>query len=273
MASNSGDSYEPHGSLSTANKLRVLILGSEWGSSNGGLSTINREFAIHLAKHSKVHVTFLVPQCSDRDKSAANAHSIDLREAQRVPGMKELLWLTSPPCGLPIDIVIGHGRKLGPQAWVISTNSRCKWVQFVHTAPEELSMHKEYPKPISRGENKHKTEVELCESADFVVTIGSRLNKTFRSCLSSCKTDENVFCFTPGVFRKFSEIAQVPDRSGKFQVLLICRGDAEDFKLKGLDIAAEAIALLPNTPSCFRWCPRRETRRNSKMFLGHWPPC
>lgn len=272
MATNSGDWHEPQGSLSAANKLRVLFLGSEWGSSNGGLSTINRVLAAHAAKHSKVDVSFLVPRCSDRDKLAANAHNIDLREAQRIPGMKELLWLTSPPPDLHFDIVVGHGRMLGPQAQVITTNSGCKWVQFVHTAPEELGMHKEYPNPILRGERKHKTEVELCENANLVVTIGSKLNNLFRSYLSSCKTDEDVFCFTPGIFREFSEIPQVPDRFGKFQVLLTGRGDAEDFKLKGLDTAAEAIALSPNAHLVFVGAPKGKQDEVAERFLERGIP-
>ena len=39
-------------------KVKVTILASEWGSSNGGLSTINRELAIQLAKCPKVEITF-----------------------------------------------------------------------------------------------------------------------------------------------------------------------------------------------------------------------
>ena len=39
----------------------------------GGLSTVNRQLAILLAKHSEVDVTLLVPQsaCSEEDRSMA----------------------------------------------------------------------------------------------------------------------------------------------------------------------------------------------------------
>ena len=36
-------------------------------------------------------------------------------------------------------------------------------------------MHKTYPNPLSVNERKHETEVELCEMADFVVTVGPKL--------------------------------------------------------------------------------------------------
>ena len=42
--------------------LHVTLLGGEWSSSAGGLSTINRELAIHLSNHSALKVSLLVPE-------------------------------------------------------------------------------------------------------------------------------------------------------------------------------------------------------------------
>ena len=49
-------------------KVKVTILASEWGSSNGGLSTLNRELAIQLAKFPEVKITFFLPKCSQQEK-------------------------------------------------------------------------------------------------------------------------------------------------------------------------------------------------------------
>ena len=56
--------------------LKVALLANEWGSSKGGLSTINRTLAIHLAKHAKVEVTILVPEfeCGEEDKRLSLIH-------------------------------------------------------------------------------------------------------------------------------------------------------------------------------------------------------
>ena len=62
---------------------KVTILASEWGSSKGGLSTINRELAIQLAKSSNVEVTFFFPKCSPKNKEEAQGHSISIIEAER----------------------------------------------------------------------------------------------------------------------------------------------------------------------------------------------
>lgn len=60
MASNSTECQENGGSSSPCGKLRVLFLASEWGSSKGGLSTMNRELAINIAQHSSVDVTIFI---------------------------------------------------------------------------------------------------------------------------------------------------------------------------------------------------------------------
>ena len=143
-------------------------MASEWGSSKGVLSTINRELAIQLAKFCCVDVIFFLPRCSDKDKKAAVGHGISIVEAKRRPGYHdELDWLSFPPDDLRINVVVGHGVKLGHQAQFIRDSHKCKWVQIVHTDPEELGMFKGYENPILTGEQKHHEEVELCKMADY----------------------------------------------------------------------------------------------------------
>ena len=224
--------------------LKVALLANEWGSSKGGLSTINRTLAIILAK-LKVEVTLLVPQfeCSEEDKRTAQDHNITIREALRRPGFTDPLdWLSFPPTDLTIDIVIGHGAKLGKQAQFIREYHHCKWVQVVHTAPEELAMRKNYPGAIAKGEEKNTAEVELCKIADLVVAVGPKLTETFSTYLRSLQQD--IFQLTPGTFADFADVKHSEQETSKFKVLIYGRGDSEDFSLKGYDIAASAIALL-----------------------------
>ena len=253
--SNGGEFLENSGAHSSSGRLNVTFLGSEWRSSKGGLSTFNRELAINVAKSPEVEVTFFVPRCNDDDKKAALHHKINLVKAKRLAGMDELMWLICPPNDLQIDIVVGHGVKLGHQAQVLRNYYKCKWVQVVHTAPEELGMYKTYSNPVSVNEKKHETEVELCEMADFVVTVGPKLTEAFRTYLRPSGKDKTVFEFTPGIFADFSEVEQVVDERNKFGVLVFGRGDDEDFELKGLDIAAKAVALLDDTHLIFVGAP------------------
>ena len=61
--------------------MKGTILASEWGSSIEGLSTLNRELAIQLAKFPEVKITFSL----------------------------QLDWLCFPPKDFQIDIIVGHG--------------------------------------------------------------------------------------------------------------------------------------------------------------------
>ena len=102
--------------------LKFALLANEWGSSKGGLSTINRTLAIHLAKHANVEVTILVPEfeCGEEDKRTARGYNIAIKEVQRRPAFSDPLdWLSFPPKDLDIQVVVGHGAKLGRQAQII----------------------------------------------------------------------------------------------------------------------------------------------------------
>ena len=236
-------------------KVRVTILASEWGSSKGGLSTINRELAIQLAKCPEAEITFFLPQCSEEDKKLALQHKVTIIEATRRPGLEELEWLLFPPEHLQIDVIVGHGVKLGKQAQIIKERKNCKWIQVVHTDPEELGMFTRYSSPISKGQEKHKTEVELCEMADLVVGVGPKLSEAFRSYLPGCQKDESVVVLTPGVFKEFSSLKQAAEERRQHSVLVFGRGDAEDFELKGFDIAGKAVAALQDTRLVFVGAP------------------
>ena len=229
-----------------SNKLRVTLLSSGWSSTKGGLSTINRELAIQLAKHPSVEVSVYLPQCSEADKRIAASHNVHLTEAQKMAGYDNPIdWLSSLPNDHAVDCVIGHGAVLGRQVQFIKrTHPYCKWIQVVHTAPEELGMYKEYEEPISRGEDKHQVEVDLCKLADQVVAIGPKLAEVFSGYLRPCGKDQDVLNFTPGIFSEFADVNQATEERKAFNVLVFGRGDNEDFQLKGYDIAAQAIAEL-----------------------------
>ena len=228
--------------------LKVTLLANEWGSSKGGLSTINRTLAIHLAKDPHVEVTILVPEfeCGEEHKRAAKSHNISIQEAGRLPAYSDPLdWLIVPPEDLDIQVVIGHGAKLGRQAQIIRKSHCCNWVQVVHTEPEELAMHKNYPSAIAKGEGKNRAEVDLCQIADLVVAVGPKLKEAIACKLRSSHRD--VFQLIPGSFAEFSDIEHAAQDGVNFRVLTFGRGDLEDFSLKGYDIAAQSIVELKDS--------------------------
>ena len=221
-------------------KLRVTLLSTEWkASSNGDLTTINRELAIQMAKHPNVEVSVFLPQCSEEDKRDAESYNLKLVEPVKLPGLKPVFWLACVPDGHAIDCVVGHGVALGQQIPLIKNNpnyTHCKWIQVVHTAPEEIGMYKS----ISEGQQMQQTEIELCEMADQVVTIGPKLTDAYENQLGKGK----VFNLMPSILTEFSDVQQASNERRTFCVLVTESGDSEDFDVKGYDIAVKAIANL-----------------------------
>ena len=225
--------------------LKVTLLSSEWKSStNGDLSTINRELAIQLAKHHNVDVNVLLPNCSEVDRSSAESHNVKLIKADRVPGYDPVLCLSFPPRDHTMDCVIGHGVHLGRPIASIKRNpnySHCKWIQVVHSAPEEDGMYKN----ISEGQKMQETEIQLCKMADQVITIGPKLAEAYKRYLRPVKQEEKVFDLTPSIFSEFLAVKQATEERRTFCILVIGSGDnCGDFNVKGYDIAAKAIAEL-----------------------------
>ena len=253
--STASTSQEDHASnleSTSSRKLKVTLLSSEWGSRKGGLSTINRELAIQLAKHPSVEVSVYLPQCSEEDRRVAASHDVQLIEAEEMQGYDPVDWLSFLPENHFVDCVIGHGAVLGRQVQSIKHQCKCKWIQVVHTAPEELGMYKSYADPFSKGEKKHQAEVKLCEKADQVVAVGPKLAEVFSGYLHACGKDQDVLNLTPGIFSEFSDIKQATEERKTFSVLVFGRGDNEDFQLKGYDIAARAIAELKDEPQPYK---------------------
>ena len=252
-ASTSQEDHESSSGSTSSRKLRVTLLSSEWRSTKGGLSTINRELAIQLAKHPSVEVSVYLPQCSEEDKQVARDNNVRLIKAREMPGLEPNFWLSCLPEDHAVDCVIGHGAVLGRQVQFIKrTHPFCKWIQVVHTTPEELEMYKGYEERISKGEKKHQVEIELCKLADQVVAVGPKLAEAFSGYLRACGKDQDVLNLTPGIFSEFSDVKQATEERKTFSVLVFGRGDNEDFQLKGYDIAARAIAELKDEPQPYK---------------------
>ena len=239
-------------------KLRVTLLSAEWKASrNGDLTTINRELAIQMAKHPNVEVSVFLPQCSEEDKKDADSYNVKLIEAVKVPGLKPVFWLACVPDGHAMDCVLGHGVALGQQILLIKRNpnySHCKWIQVIHTAPEEIGMFKS----ISEGQQMQQTEVELCEMADQVVTIGPKLTDAYKRQLRK----QDVFNLTPSILTEFSDVQQASEERRTFCVLLTESGNREDFDVKGYDIAMKAIAKLEDKSYQLRFASKERGKED-----------
>ena len=186
---------------------------------------MNRELAIQLAKDDNMEVWMYLPAFSNEDKNAADECRVHLLKAEEKPGYDPIDWLASVPSNHQMNVVIGHGIDLGKQvSHIKQSHPQCKWIQVVHTDPEENGMF----------------EMKLCQKADQIVAIGLKLTYIY----SSVFEEKKVIDLTPGIFSEFANIKQGINERTEFQVFIFGRGDSEDFHLKGYDIAARAVAEL-----------------------------
>ncbi|XP_015759029.1 PREDICTED: uncharacterized protein LOC107338309 isoform X3 [Acropora digitifera] len=228
-------------------KVQIVFLSMEWGSSKGGLPTVNRLLAIEFAKNSKVEVTLYAVDCNEGDVGEARDHGIRIIKAKERPGFDELERLCFPlHKDFHIDVVIGHGVKLGKQAQMLKElYPSLLWVQFGHTLPEELALYKGYEKNVYQGQVKHLSEKQLIQMADLAVAIGPKITEMYRTYLRPYPEKEvHQLVPTPSIFREFANLEQAEEERANFSVLVFGRGDEEDFQVKGYDIPPKAIAEL-----------------------------
>ena len=222
--------------------LQITLLADEFKkSTKGGLSTLNRQLAIQLAKVRNVKVCMLMPKATEEDKRDAKNHKIKIIETLECVGLEEPYWLGYPPEDFLTDIVIGHDVKLGWPGHVIRRLSGAKWIHVVHTNAEEVGLYRNCEGSISRGEDKQEIQMKLCEMADLVVTVGPKLKSSVP--LGAC-SDDKVFNLTPGLFEEFVNEHKELNKKERFDILVFGRGDPEDLEVKGFQTAVDAFGKL-----------------------------
>ncbi|XP_015752963.1 PREDICTED: uncharacterized protein LOC107332737 isoform X1 [Acropora digitifera] len=236
--------------------LELMFVCDEWKSTKGGLSTFNRYLAKSMAKYGRrpINVYCYLPQSDENDRQDARENGVSLLTAGKLPGNPSPLdWLKCPPKELPNpSVVLTHGRKFGPTGHFIvkMASSTCCWVHAVHVFGPDIGKYKSSSSkrddPIEDNEKKHHNEIQLCEAADAVVTVGPRLRRRYIKCLPETK----VIAITPGILEDYplyepsqERFSQV-DKDEVFDVLMVGRAQLEDRKLKGYDIIAKALSSL-----------------------------
>ncbi len=226
---------------------RILVMATEWVARQGGLSTFNRELCCALAKLGH-EVVCIVPAILADEQQSANDARVRLVAAPAVSVGDSLSGLLRK---LPLenfvpDVIIGHGRITGNAAKAQQEDSfpTSKRIHFVHMAPGEIEWYKGKEDAAQSAEAREQIELEFCEGAQLVAAVGPRLHLEFSNLLSAFPTPLTVHQFIPGIHS-----AQVSGPApGNFCLVL---GRAEDLELKGLDIAACAMAKLLESGSEF----------------------
>ncbi|WP_344612943.1 glycosyltransferase family 4 protein [Dactylosporangium salmoneum] len=238
--------------------LRVLLVADEWRSSTGGISTVNRELGIALVR-AGVDVRLVLPDADPAERAQVEADGVRLVLPEPVPGLGRLARLLTPafaddclteqyvspqqPRHYGPDVIVGHGRILGPYAYSVQRTffPQAFRVHIVHTDADRLEEAKETPGGASRmmtAEQRRALELELAVSADLVAGVGPLLADSIRDLMLGAARRPPVINLVPGLRDWGGTVDPGLHPSGR-QVLLLAR--AEDVRSKGIDLAVAGL--------------------------------
>lgn len=234
-----------------AARLCVLAVATEWESRNGGLSTLNRNLCVALARAGH-RVVCLIPNASREEMEEAAGFHVELVEATPAKGkdVGPLACLQRKPA-LPLDfapnVVLGHGRVTGfaARALVDDFFSSALRIHFLHTVPNEIEWYKLRSIDAAvRAEGDERDEIELGKTAALAVGVGPRLTDELKSLLVPFTLARPIHELDPGFDGLIESSPNRTRRAPPPGMHCLFLGRAEDDNLKGLDIAAGAIARV-----------------------------
>jgi glycosyltransferase involved in cell wall biosynthesis/tetratricopeptide (TPR) repeat protein len=240
---------------SVGSNKRILVLATEWLATRGGLSTFNRELCIALAREGH-EVVCVVPQIAQGEVEAARNANVSLIAARPTVGDSVSGLMRKLPINdFNPDLVIGHGRITGQAARAQKEDHypNAKRIHFIHMAPAEIEWYKDKDDAAQMADQREKMELDLSKDADLVAAVGPRLHLEIGNLLSGLQVAPRLHLFIPGL-RGIEERHPSP---GNFCLVL---GRSEDLELKGLDIAALAMARLLDSDVQFESTPELVVR-------------
>eukprot|EP00058_Branchiostoma_floridae_P007394 XP_002592882.1 hypothetical protein BRAFLDRAFT_117744 [Branchiostoma floridae] len=219
----------------------VLLVSDEYGTSKGGVSTINSQVGqIITNANAVVYATAL--WVSKQDQEAADRDGVKLippvkQNEDSIPTLDWLAWYSRvhyPSLPQDVTCIIGH-------AYITDTAARNIWEQrypqadlmtFTHVIPEDTEYYK-------GGRKKEKDMLDNVNNAKAAFSVGQRIYDHCDTLYKAGKKPESHYVFLP----KPSEIflaTNVRPGGGEQVVLSIGRVSKAE-NLKGHDLAVQTM--------------------------------
>jgi glycosyltransferase involved in cell wall biosynthesis len=227
---------------------KILTVATEWRSGHGGVSTLNRELCIALARLGH-DVACLVLSVTGPEASHARSVNVQLLTPRQDPFPAQndiitrlLLFSRRRLEEFEPEIVIGHDHITGTAARHIAHDVYdVPYIHFIHTLPEEIERHKTRgPQSVLKGAMKAQVQIEQCKSADMVVAIGPKIFRQISGRLS--RAEVTVVQMWPGLNPALLDHVVDTALPRGVDCLLIAR--FEDPILKGASLACRAISKI-----------------------------
>lgn len=221
---------------------RVLLICDEWRPIHGGISAFNRELATALAVLGSRVMCLVLSTTSDEVKDAAQ-RDVQLVPAERTAAGSELHLLPPLVRAFDPEVVIGHDHISGSvaQSYVHRYFPEAALVHVVHNVLPKTEPHKHRPDGQRRVEERENLTRFIARDAAVVAAVGAKIARYTQDVVDDGYGGTRVLQLDPGMSTPDGVDRQ---REVPADPTVLVLGRAQDFELKGLDIAAKALARV-----------------------------
>ncbi|XP_019634406.1 PREDICTED: tripartite motif-containing protein 3-like [Branchiostoma belcheri] len=271
------------GGQTGAERWVILLINDEYGTSKGGVSTINLEAVQTLrgkAVKDKTVVYATALRVPKQDQEAADRDGITLITPYQSEGDKRepsLDWLTlefkshfpkstlssheyqesrGPKSTLPphVDVIVGHADITDTAARNIHDEyyMEADLIMFTHVLPEDTEYFKGGQRVMEASE-KERIMIEQVHNAKAAFSVGHRIFKHFQNKYRGVKKPREHHLFFPRPSKIFEEVNIQPD-SGEGELVVLSFGRVKNVEnLKGCNLAGRAIGIVRKYLESLRW--------------------
>ncbi|KAI8482183.1 hypothetical protein Bbelb_400710 [Branchiostoma belcheri] len=245
----------------------ILLINDEYGTSKGGISTINCQVSQTPKGKAVVYCTVLhVPK---QDQEAADRDGVKLITPVQPEGdtrEPSVDWLTFdypfrfPKSRLPphVDVIVGHANITDTAARNIHNayyKDEADLIMFTHVLPEDTEYFKEGERAIKASE-KEGAMLSQVHDAKAAFSVGERIFKHFNTKYRGSKKPRKHHMFFPRPSKIFEEVIIQPD-SGEDELVVLSVGRVKNAEnLKGYNLTARAIGIVRKDLESLRWITR-----------------
>ncbi|KAI8497556.1 hypothetical protein Bbelb_248620 [Branchiostoma belcheri] len=238
----------------------VLLINDEYGTSKGGISTINCEAGQTLQDKAVVYATVLQLNVPETDQEAANRDDVTLigpdpRGRQTEPTLDWLTFYHSVHYeNLPKDVscIIGHADITDTAARNIKDERypHADLMMFTHVIPEDTEYYKGGRKAMKARE-KEKDMLDKVDKANAAFSVGQRIYKHFTTQYKGRKKPQSHHIFLPKPSDMFLAIDVAP--GGEQKVVLSIGRVRKVEKLKGHDLVGQSMGKVVEIIKNAKW--------------------
>ncbi|KAI8519499.1 hypothetical protein Bbelb_027560 [Branchiostoma belcheri] len=238
----------------------VLLISDEYGTSNGGVSTVNCQAGQTLGGKAVVYATVLQLNVPKEDQKAADRDSVKLipPDPSGLTTAPNLDWLTYYHLhhfpNLPRDVtcIIGHADITDTAARDIKDKRypQADLITFTHVIPEDTEYYKGSRKAMKARE-KETDMLDKVHNAKAAFSVGKQIFDHFSTKYKGRKKPQSHHKFLPKPSKIFLDADVKP--GGEQKVVLSIGRVRKVEKLKGHDLTARALGEVVEVIRNVRW--------------------